>query len=354
MIGCFPDPHPDELFYSVCCRYKERTRFSDQEINFEILGHRKEKIKLDLPSGFAHLSYNLPESNLRRMMKLIRDNTLLPLYIPFLSREKSAILFRKMLGVGLSKSEEHSFLPSIKWARLYPKLRYCPRCAIEDRKEFKEAYWHRVHQASCVSVCPEHGVFLLDSIAEIRGNTFDSFYYRDSYVSAEKCIPKCVKERKNDLEKTDNFGCLFRISKDVDWLLRNSNFQWDFENSLQKKYVTLFDCQLTGYCHESYESDSLMRQIRRRSHRPDEYNFYKFYKFLADHYSAELLESFGFNPFNDNRLKERNNCWLFRLIFPSDKWYQEPIKHLLFVHFFVKEIGLFLESSNPHQLLENS
>jgi hypothetical protein len=32
MIGCFPDPYPDELLYSVCARFHERVQYPNNGI----------------------------------------------------------------------------------------------------------------------------------------------------------------------------------------------------------------------------------------------------------------------------------------------------------------------------------
>ena len=59
-----------------------------------------------------------------------------------------------------------------------PKLRkdkcskYCPKCALRDRECYGEAYWHRVHQLQGVTVCPEHGVPLIESA--VRRNRAES------------------------------------------------------------------------------------------------------------------------------------------------------------------------------------
>ncbi len=56
--------------------------------------------------------------------------------------------------------------------RLNRFLRYCPMCVTEDRGKYGEAYWHRTHQISQLTVCPKHKCILRDSpVIMNRNNT---------------------------------------------------------------------------------------------------------------------------------------------------------------------------------------
>lgn len=41
-----------------------------------------------------------------------------------------------------------------------PTLRLCPACTVHDTARYGEPYWHRLHQAPGVAVCPIHGELL--------------------------------------------------------------------------------------------------------------------------------------------------------------------------------------------------
>ncbi|MBE9221610.1 TniQ family protein [Cyanobacterium stanieri LEGE 03274] len=40
---------------------------------------------------------------------------------------------------------------------------FCPQCLQEDEEKYGEFYWHRIHQLSCVLVCPTHNISLQNS-----------------------------------------------------------------------------------------------------------------------------------------------------------------------------------------------
>ena len=55
MIGHFPDPLPDEVLYSVCARYSDHVRYSNNEYIFrELFGDKNFAAVVDLP---CHLEY---------------------------------------------------------------------------------------------------------------------------------------------------------------------------------------------------------------------------------------------------------------------------------------------------------
>jgi hypothetical protein len=61
-------------------------------------------------------------------------------------------------------------------------LRYCPLCVKEDRKQFGETYWHRVHQIRHISICPQHLCFLINSNIPITSTASPIL------ITAEVCI----------------------------------------------------------------------------------------------------------------------------------------------------------------------
>lgn len=42
-------------------------------------------------------------------------------------------------------------------------LKYCPICADDDRRQYGEAYWHRVHQIRNMQICTKHNCRLVNS-----------------------------------------------------------------------------------------------------------------------------------------------------------------------------------------------
>lgn len=63
MIGCFPDPYPDELLYSVCARFHERVQYPNKKSTIrELFGSITATAVVDLPSNLGNLVAALPQS----------------------------------------------------------------------------------------------------------------------------------------------------------------------------------------------------------------------------------------------------------------------------------------------------
>ena len=72
MLGFFTDPYPDELLYSACARYSERTRYPNYKTNLRVLfGSQKYSAVVDLPTRLNTFVSFLPEGNLYNAEKLI-------------------------------------------------------------------------------------------------------------------------------------------------------------------------------------------------------------------------------------------------------------------------------------------
>jgi len=182
-----------------------------EAINSELFGARGKSAVIDLPSHLGHLAASLPAGHLLTVERLIDDHTLLPMFAPFLtkkrverlrtamsSRQGSAV--HKIAGIGPAS------------IRMFNWLRYCPSCAEDDRTQFGECYWHRIHQVSGVEVCHKHQVYIENSNVLAR-NRINSAVY----TSAERAS---LSPRSRSLDPEDSSSrILSNISMDVSWLL---------------------------------------------------------------------------------------------------------------------------------------
>ena len=61
MIGYFPEPYPDELFYSLCARFGERMRYPHKStVMRELLGAEGTVAVVDFPSRLGFFMEALP------------------------------------------------------------------------------------------------------------------------------------------------------------------------------------------------------------------------------------------------------------------------------------------------------
>jgi hypothetical protein len=299
MMGHFPNPHPDELFYSICARYNDRMQYSIAYATSEALfGRRKVELTFDLPSYLDRFVAALPPGHSCTVDKLIDDHTLLPYYRPFLPLERLQRLRNDMRGEGGGEVLWRAGIANFSVSR--PKaLRFCPHCVDDDRKNFGECYWHRVHQISGVEICPIHENYLQESSTLIRyqgiGNTF---------ISAESAIRPTFL-RQHDLPKRDQ-EILLKIARDAQWLLGQQCLSSDIESLHKRCIAILSDRGFTTY------NDHI--------HRP------KLYQAFRDHFPPSIL-----SLLHCELNEYRQNVWFFRLI-QSKKTVKRPLLYLLLMH----------------------
>lgn len=166
-IAYFPEIYEDELVYSVLARFHEHSGylayiscaediFTDKKArpDIEFINSLKPAIK-DLLCG------SIP------MEELVEKHTMFPCYARFLPRERRNKAFQALCGMAGDYNNLLAIPKQKKGEQRH--LRYCPLCAEVDRSAYGEAYWHRSHQITGISVCPMHGCRLIDSSIIISG-----------------------------------------------------------------------------------------------------------------------------------------------------------------------------------------
>ena len=126
------------------------------------------------------------------MQRIIEQHTMFPYYGRFLQKERRNQAYTEMIQ---TKGNYHNLLPMPKRKGNTDRyLRYCPVCAENDRKQYGEAYWHRIHQLQGGNICPIHKCYLINSAVRISGKTSPTL------VAAESCVP----ENNNDIAICQN------------------------------------------------------------------------------------------------------------------------------------------------------
>lgn len=213
MIVCFSDPYPDELLYSIWARYGDRVRYPYKTLVLqELFGSRKVKPSIDLPCYLKYFVDNLPIGHGYTTDYFIDHHTLLPFYGAFFTSERLKGIKEQMntsdpsslhYRVGISGRG----IPTPLW------LRYCPKCVEEDRAQFGECYWHRLHQVPGVELCPIHSMMLEQSFLPTRGS--ENGY---GLVSAEQAIQLTPPR---SAASSPFFKILVDIAKEISYLLEH-------------------------------------------------------------------------------------------------------------------------------------
>ena len=231
MIGFFPDPYPDELLYSVLARFQSRVQYPSREsLVRELFGTKKAFATIDLPSHLCRLIASLPPGHLYTVDGFIDNNTLLPFYSPFSTKERINAI-RANMGDGKKLGIHYRIGIASSRISLPISLRFCPLCAREDKEQFGEYYWHRLHQVSGVEVCPIHAIFLENSSALTRNRTNNQDFI---------CAGEVIQEiSPRSLNLSDPYHLILKqIAHDVVWLL-NQRIEAHYLKSFHTYYLYL-------------------------------------------------------------------------------------------------------------------
>src|SRR6266568_2742074 len=303
MIRCFPDPHPDELLYSLWARFSDHVGyFSEKYILRELFGSDRITPIIDLPCHLGLFTEKLSADCEYTVDNFIDQHTLFPFYSPFMSQERASTLRELMIANesrGLPQGFyrrfgiANSLVPRMSW------LRYCPICWQEDRTNFGEAYWHRSHQVPGFEICPLHGTFIENSSFRIRHRNPSG----KTLFSAESILPIASPRFADSSPLCKGLIC---IAEDIDYLLQHPGISLS-PHLFRDQYRTLLATR--GF---------LKRGI---------VNHIDLLNAFINYYTSSLLCQFN--------CEMNNSCiysyWLVRLV--TEARYQHPLHHLLAMHF---------------------
>ena len=191
MLALFPYPYPDELLYSVFSRYYVRTGYSKyvyvaEELfeskyvrpSFEYLVSLKNDVQKEL-------TYNDSFHN------TILSHTMYPYHCRFLPLERRKAALESL---GRMDSNYHNLVLLPKRDRI-PVMRYCPECAKQDRLQYGETYWHRIHQIWEMTVCPIHHCYIQDTEYKLSGKVSPDLIPAEIVIPFSEDITQCNNER---------------------------------------------------------------------------------------------------------------------------------------------------------------
>ncbi|MXP13611.1 hypothetical protein GRI44_02435 [Altererythrobacter confluentis] len=161
----FPEPYPDETFYSLLARLYRYLGSPNYAAFARALSGRRHYVSLcHLPCGLADLAlrFGWSEDDLTR---LIRDQTALPYFTAFASAEVRAKAAAQMLSRGASL--QFSLGLSTSKVPLPDTLQFCPQCLKQMLVERGEQWWLRTHQLPGVAVWPDHGSVLRRTVFRV-------------------------------------------------------------------------------------------------------------------------------------------------------------------------------------------
>jgi hypothetical protein len=315
MTAFFPQVYPDELLFSICSRYHDRLAYTNgTSTGRDLFGFDRVKVAIDLPSSLTQLCNSLPLNHAYTVDRFIYQNTFYPLFSAFVSPQRAERLRKDMTqrtggaahrraGVLNSKSHAHY-------------LRFCPKCAEDDREKWNETYWHRIHSVHRALACPTHQILLENS--EVRTTYRPS---RERYTVAEKIIPLKTPHSVNA-----NSMLLSKFASDFQWLLNQRDLCADPTITLSRYRRLLFARNLATYAGTV--------------------NATKLHQAFLNFYSADFL-----HLLHCDLLLNTASTWLGRIVQKSTNGSTPPaIHHLLLMHFLDCPVESFF--SLPQQTTE--
>ena len=166
MIGFFPQPYEDELSYSWFARYLVCTGYtSAADVYLDLYGKKNIRPSVELLNDLQGEVKEVLQKY-KPLKQIILEHTMFPEYARFIDPDKRDRLLEECdftrgnwinnLMIPVSSKERH--------------LKYCPMCVKEDREQYGETYWHRMHQINGITICVKHKLYLQDSSIVINRN----------------------------------------------------------------------------------------------------------------------------------------------------------------------------------------
>jgi hypothetical protein len=301
MIGFFPDPYPDELFYSACARYAERVNYPNKQSHIaELLGYRGLSAIVDLPNRLDYFVSILPPKSHYSAEGIINENTLLSFYEPFLPSYRAELVRHEMKDSFKNNNLRSRAGITIKQVQMPDYLRFCPLCVKNDKNEYGETFWRRLHQLPGILVCPEHLCFLENSSLEWKRGIGSHFYSAEDYILQKKL--RFLKQNNTDHQ------VLIKLAENAKWLLSQNHISVGNEVIRDRYYNQLLKNELAYY----------NSRIRNN----------KLFKEFQDFYSPTLLESLGCS------IESTHRSWIFRIVEKSKTdIIHHPVRHFLMMNF---------------------
>lgn len=170
MINYIPSLYEDELIYSWLSRtyahsgYMHYTCFAKEVFanptvrpDFEFINHYKPELLSILTKD-------------KSLFDIICQHTMFPYYARFMGKDRRLGAYEALLTFDLKTFYNRIIMPKSRTGE-ERFLRYCPLCVCEDREQYGETYWHRVHQISPLNICPKHRCYLKKSNVQITSTS---------------------------------------------------------------------------------------------------------------------------------------------------------------------------------------
>lgn len=179
MIAYLPTIYPDELVYSWFCRYYVHSGcFTHKMALQELYCNRSDNPSKEF-IGNLNTETKAEIAKMYPLDMLTLNHTLFPQYARFvpLEQRKTALYH-----IGHDSCDVHHLFCVLPRTGDEQYLRYCPLCAMEDKKQYGETYWHRKHQLRNVNICTKHRCRLVATAIPAKSEQNYTFYPAENVI----------------------------------------------------------------------------------------------------------------------------------------------------------------------------
>jgi len=236
----FPTPYPDEILYSIICRYHIRSGNPGANTTIkEVWGRRGTAKGLYLSNGLDAIVERLPDETGITADKLIWNHTMFPYVCPTLTKPRADNIYSMLCGIQKDFTRVYTKAGIVGRKPALPLyLRFCPACVKADHKDYGEAFWHRIHQLPGVCICPIHKEYIYDSSFLVH-LTFRYFFP----ATTELC--DAIPETKSF--STGMKAHHITFAEDSAWILENGMTIGNVEYLFEKHFRLLVFKGYRGY-----------------------------------------------------------------------------------------------------------
>lgn len=306
MVLNFPNPYPDEIFYSIVSRYYDYYGTSGPKELLSLLfskGHQSATI--DFPNNLKAFSENV-WSQYYSPQNIISNHTLIPLYIRFLDAKRQNLLTERQLNIGGNLHATIGVNAGLSKSLRLP--RFCRICYEEDLRKLGESYFRRTHQIPYLSYCTQHRCELEQVLTLPRQLNKHQFLSTSSIISHPALINRIAPDKQ--FEKIS--------SRIIELLCPDKTHIFNLD-----PYFYRSELQKIGFAKGKHSIDLEL-----------------LYQSFTDYFPRELLSSFRSEvDFN------RASCWLKSIIRKHRKSF-DPVRHVLLEDFINNYSGGVINPSS--------
>ena len=264
-----------------------------------------------LPLGLGRIAARVPGAPCDFADTLLWEHTTFFYYAPFLPAEALDRMISGFKALGEVRGALVSHVGAKGDRKVPALLRYCPSCATSDIDLFGEPYWHTIHQAPGVLMCPLHKQPLFESSVELR----------QAAMRVLKVLGPDVMVDARPLDVSGNQPLFEHLAEEAQWLYQNARYVPRPE-SRSEAYRSILE-QAGWVTHQDWVlEDGLENALRR-------------------HFSTKVLEALGVEDIHPS-------SWIKILLGPG-RGTGPPIRQLLLLSFLGSSASA-LFTSQPNTL----